>query len=249
MVTLGKGICVFFGVAGSCYSLWLLWDCWRQTQSHATPPGASNTPPPRSTVNGRADWWCQLAFATVALWCAVALVMASKGELLSLVWQPERTPCRIARDPGVASVSADLGVDVYFDISHTDRSTTGIDCAHSHISDKQVADLLHNAPKLQWLILSGTPITGSVLEEVKHTPTLRGLSLACPQITDEDLEHLKPLTELHVLDLANTQVTDDGLTHLHTLANLRLVDLTNTSVTEKGVAELLQVLPDCSVER
>lgn len=249
MVTLGKGICLFFGFVGSCYCLWLLWDCWRQTGSRATRTATSSSPSSHGHVNNRADWWCQLVFATVAFWFALALMTANGDELLSLVWQQDITPFRIAEKPAVASVSADLGVDIYFDSSRTGRSTIGIDCAHVPISDEQVAVLLQGAPELQWLVLAGTQITGGVLREMKHTPALHGLSLACSQIADGDLEHLGTLTQLRDLDLANTQITDDGLPYLHALANLRSLDLTDTEVTEGGVKTLRQVLPACRVVR
>ena len=186
-------------------------------------------------------------FATVAFWFALALMTANGDEVLSLVWQQDITPFRIAENPAVGSVSADLGVDVYFDISRTGRSKVGIDCAHAPISDEQVAELLQGAPELQWLVLAGTQITGNVLQEMKHTPALHGLSLACSGITDGDLEHLGMLTQLRDLDLADTRITDDGLPHLHALANLRSVDLTDTKVTEEGVKQLQQALPACRV--
>ncbi|MBC8873173.1 MAG: hypothetical protein H8E44_27380 [Planctomycetes bacterium] len=74
------------------------------------------------------------------------------------------------------------------------------------------------------------------------------LDLLDTYVTDDGLKHLTGLTNLSHLSLSGTPVTDDGLRHLTGLTSLRSLDVCDTQVTDEGVMELLEALPDCSIE-
>ena len=50
------------------------------------------------------------------------------------------------------------------------------------------------------------------------------------------------------VDLSSTLITDAGLMHVKGLTNLQKLDLRATKVTPLGVAELLRVLPNCTID-
>ena len=238
MICLGKGFCVFLGVGGSFYCTWLLWDCWQQAGFCKRPATPSLPSGDRDSKSTRTEWFCQLVLAVAAIWLAVTLVMASGDDMFSPLWQSKTDKQQLSRQAESTFSKADFGVHFDYDTSRISRPITGIDCAHVQVSDEQVTYLLQKAPELEWLNLSGTPITGDVLGELKHTPSLRGLVLACPQITDGELVHLKGLTSLYVANLTDTQVTDKGLLHLEGMTNLHELRLTNTQVTDEGLVHL-----------
>jgi Leucine Rich repeats (2 copies)/Leucine Rich repeat len=242
MITLGKGFCVFAGIAGIGYCIWLLLDCWRHVRFHAKPTTPASYSGSHGFISTRAELLCQLVFAAVAIWLAVTLVMAHCGDVSSLFWQPVDNEQHLSkRTEGVTWSETDFGAKLRHDSTRTGRPVIGIDCAFLRVTDEQVASLLHRTPELEWLNLAGTPITGAILGELTCTPSLCGLVLYGDQITDSQLAHLKALTELESLDLANTRVTDEGLAHLRELTKLQTLDLANTRVTDEGFTHLREL--------
>ena len=86
---------------------------------------------------------------------------------------------------------------------------------------KQLAQL----PRLEWLILSGSPVT------------------------DTGLSYLEGLNRLELLDLSRTQITDAGVVHLQKLTRLRWLNLLETQISEEGLQELHRALPDTEISR
>jgi len=98
-------------------------------------------------------------------------------------------------------------------------------------------------PKLQSLILRGTPLKASisdVLGVLAEAKDLRRLDLTMVRgVTDDSLALLTGLPALQDLSLDNCRsVTNRGLSHVAKLKNLRRVNLVSTQVDDAGLAVL-----------
>lgn len=107
---------------------------------------------------------------------------------------------------------------------------------------------LRELPHLQYLNLSGVPLTDAHVTELLATP-LQHLILGKTELNDAMVERLARHPSLNQLELvANDRITDHSLSAFKTNERLRLLDLNGTSVTAAGVAELQQALPKCQIK-
>jgi hypothetical protein len=194
------------------------------------------------------------------------------GALVFYDWQYDAQGISLPspQPPGRLWLRRVLGDD-FFQSVHT------VELTNRDITDAGLenigADLKHLEclSQLQWLDLSGTPITDSDLTYLTALSQLQRLDLVSTDVTDAGLEHLKCLNKLRVLNLARTQVTDAGLEvltcfgqlkglslndtrvtdagmeHLRSLSQLRDLLLNRTQVTDTGVRNLRAALPKCNV--
>jgi len=102
-------------------------------------------------------------------------------------------------------------------------------------------------PRLEKLILLGTPTTDTNLQHIGRLTQLRYLDLEGTRVTDDGLRHLAGLTQLERLDLSRTDVGDNGLLQLEPLKRLTQLRLYATSVTNQGVATLKRAHPRLEV--
>jgi beta-lactamase regulating signal transducer with metallopeptidase domain/Leucine-rich repeat (LRR) protein len=96
---------------------------------------------------------------------------------------------------------------------------------------------------LQFLDLTGAPVTDTGLAHLKGLTRLWGLELRDTQIAGPGLQHLTGLTGLNWLDLSWTPVTDAGLQYLKELRGLRRLNLDGTKIADSGL-EFLRGLPE-----
>ncbi|QDU54644.1 leucine-rich repeat domain-containing protein [Aeoliella mucimassa] len=108
---------------------------------------------------------------------------------------------------------------------------------------EQVGSLHH----LEYLMLSGTPATGTELSGLKQT-NLRILDLCGSPISDKGLEVIAQIETLETLLIEKTNVTDQGLVHLKWCRNLRLLQAGGSKVTQEGVQLLRSTNPSLEVE-
>lgn len=100
---------------------------------------------------------------------------------------------------------------------------------------------LKQFPKLRWLDLSGSAITGTGLAELSGLPELQELHLShCHDLTDAGLACLKKLKGLRRLNLHHIEKNQlAGLKHICELKELRTLDLSrNYALTEKHLISL-----------
>jgi len=268
MIVLGKGFGVFVGVVAGCYCIWLLGDCWWGTGLDTSSTSSEH---PSSS---RAEWFCQLVFALVAVVFSATVVVAFGSELFPDVLQSvNRSSCPACQpNSSVGPILTDSGAKVFY-LPGSKRQVTGIDCTCSQASNQELATLLQQAPNIEWLNLSRSSITGDRLSELSHMSTLRSLGLSIPTLADDDLAYIRGLSSLIDLDLESTQITDAGLVHLKGCSNLRHLNLENTKVTDRallhlssledlrtlrlsntditdnGVQQLHQAIPNCKIQR
>lgn len=237
-------LCSVLGATSSLYSLWLLWDCWRQAKFQ----GASVVSPARNSASSRANCLCQFLLALVALGAGLTFLVGHGREISSLF---AKTNSDYQRSPvltNVGSMPPRSRVALDRDSTQAGQPIIGIDCAVTSLSDVEVACLLRSAPKLDWLNLAWTPVTLNVLRELRHTPRLTSLNLRRTQIGNDGLEYLGELKSLHWLSLDATRVTDAGLPYLSELSSLEILDLRDTATTEEGVRRLEKALPNCTIQ-
>lgn len=96
-------------------------------------------------------------------------------------------------------------------------------------------------PRLEWLDLSFTTVTGAALAALRGLPQLRVLRLASTPLHDRALGALSALRGLRELDVSLTGIGDRGLTALSELTTLRSLDLRDTAVTDLGAPALARL--------
>lgn len=97
------------------------------------------------------------------------------------------------------------------------------------------------------VILSGKPVTGTIVQKLAAFPELHTLILRDGPIENGILPELAALENLRALDLENTLVSDAGLQALRSVPKLREVYLTGSAVTAAGVDAIRKLLPNTQV--
>jgi len=112
------------------------------------------------------------------------------------------------------------------------------------VTDEQLSIFSELDPRLAYLSLRNSSITGSGLSALKGFQ-IRELDLSHTRITDEGLRALPPLSELLYLNLSETSITLDGLDHLRTLPVLDVLGLEQCQIlaTDRTIAD--RKLPGC----
>ena len=135
----------------------------------------------------------------------------------------------------------------------------------------QDLSVLENCRHLQWLELSGNPISDDAIGSLGNMMELTQLFLDVPSITDASIAKIVTLTALQELDLSSTGITNAGVRALKSLEdlqvlwlagsrvtdqcieslaampNLQLVDLRKTAVTKSAVKTLKALNPDLQI--
>jgi Leucine-rich repeat (LRR) protein len=126
-----------------------------------------------------------------------------------------------------------------------------VDCAGIKVTEMTDAGLenLKSLPKLQVLLLEGTPVTDVGLASIRGLTHLQELDLAETNVSDAGLENLKGLVQLQSLGLSETQVSDNGLANLKGLTKLQVLRVSGPNVTDAGVNKLQKALPNCKIDR
>lgn len=100
---------------------------------------------------------------------------------------------------------------------------------------------LSGVEKLEWLDLSGLPITDAGFAVFQPAQALRQLNLERTRISDMSLATIGKLRELEELDLSGLPITDQGIALLRDLRKLKILWLTDTRLTDDSVPALLQL--------
>lgn len=121
-----------------------------------------------------------------------------------------------------------------------------LDVGFTAVGDTAVARLA-SAPQLRRLTLENSAVTGAGLRAFRNLRGLEYLDLSGLPISDEQLTTIGELTSLESLWLTGTQITDAGLSALQGLKRLRTLDVSGTAVTPAGLAALREHLPQLGV--
>lgn len=107
----------------------------------------------------------------------------------------------------------------------------------SRVDDRELR-FLSPLTGLQFLDLTGTPVTDAGLVHLLGLENLETISLWDTAVTDDGVRLLSRLPRLRQLGLGNTAVTDDGLRALQRCRALRLLQLWGTAVEGPGLVHL-----------
>ena len=101
-------------------------------------------------------------------------------------------------------------------------------------------------PSLRWLSCGG-PLSEADVASIGRMASLESLLLPGTGVTDTGVQELCHLSKLQHLSLASTAVTDQGLESLLGLRNLRRFDLSDTQVSPDAITHFQQKLPKCFI--
>lgn len=238
MSSLGRMACVFLCIMGSIYSVWILWDCWRQARTWKMPSEPSGARPCGNATSKRIEWLCQFLAAGVFL--AIALVLLTANTYHVLLSHAQNRIEGYQQPSSTEIVSTEELPAVFLDRDSTrpDSPIVGIDCSLKPVSDEQLRPLLRRSPELGYLTLTRTRISDDILRDLSQCSHLRTLNLDHTEITDRGLEHLAAQKNLESLSLVGTKVTGDGLRHLAALTHLRILWLSDTAISDHGLEHL-----------
>lgn len=255
-------LCVLASLTGSVYCIALLRDCRRRIRSLKEPVKSSPVSSRRGSTCARMNWWSQLLLSAAFLGIALFSLVGFAYWATSALRNEHSIDRQLRQTFATVSIPGYPPLIINYDSTQAGRPIVGIECHSKLISDDQVRDLVHVAPRLRYVSLADTDISDDVLCELSRRPELREISLdrtrvggpglrslselkslkavylGGTNVADEGLQWLASLQELEALGLDGTQVTDEGLRWLANLRNLRSLNLTNTSVTDAGLLRL-----------
>lgn len=104
-----------------------------------------------------------------------------------------------------------------------------------------------NFPLLTELRLDSAEITDAGMQCLAALPRLQFLDVTRTHITGETLKHLSGAKWLEYLHASYTQIRDEHLPALHGLKHLHTINLSGTQVTKRGLAKLRAALPKAEV--
>ena len=113
------------------------------------------------------------------------------------------------------------------------------------VSDRGVAGLAA-LPRLEYLNLGSTRVTGSIGSTLGQFAALRELVLDGTELSDPGLSTLSGL-KLRYLSLSGNDITDAGLRQFRPGPTLQRIDLGKTKVSARGIADLQAALPDLQI--
>ena len=93
--------------------------------------------------------------------------------------------------------------------------------------------------RVTWLLVNHSPLTDEALPAIGRMRQLTTLHLVDTRLTDAQLHSLAPLTALQSLSLSQCSISDAGLEQLPLPATLTDLSLENTRIGDRGI-ELLQ---------
>lgn len=106
---------------------------------------------------------------------------------------------------------------------------------------------IENFPLLTELRLQDSDADDTGMACLAAQPRLQFLDVTRTQITGETLKHLRGAKWLEYLYASYTAIRDEHLSALHSLKHLHTIDLSGTQVTKKGLARLREALPKATV--
>jgi hypothetical protein len=106
---------------------------------------------------------------------------------------------------------------------------------------------IENFPLLTELRLEGAHVTDVGMACLAALPRLQFLDVTRTQITGETLKHLSGAKWLEYLYASDTAIRDEHLPALHGLKHLHTISFTGTQVTASGVRKLQKVLPKADI--
>lgn len=98
---------------------------------------------------------------------------------------------------------------------------------------------LAGLPKIEELLLDGTQVTDAGLASLSGLKTLKRLRLARTPVTGRGLDALAKLPALEELWLAGKSIDDAGFRRVGSLAALKKLDLADAAVTDAGMKAVL----------
>jgi hypothetical protein len=119
----------------------------------------------------------------------------------------------------------------------------GLSLLNASLSEAGIHALSH-LPRLSYLVLDGSTISGSgeaALGELKNLRDLEHLSLVRTSVTAHFLERIGPLPRLRFLDLSQTLADDLVVAALANCSSLRILRLSATRITERSIAPLVRL--------
>jgi hypothetical protein len=120
-------------------------------------------------------------------------------------------------------------------VEHLKRmDMTTIDLSDTSLTNSAISQL-KDAPRLVYLHLSGTAVSGMAFRDWRPRGRRMGLDLNRTPFTDDDLRYLVALSPFNYLSLADTNLTDACLPHIAKIQVDHTLDLSNTHVTAKGL--------------
>lgn len=160
---------------------------------------------------------------------------------------------------------------------HTLSKIDSIQLENCRVTDDDLATLVHAAPDVRALALSGSPITdaglhhftklgktqilvfkrtkikGSKLHHLASLPAIRFISLAGCPLDDPDLKALEPLYTspvpgAHTLFLDKTPINDNDLAKISGFANLTYLGLSHTNITDAGLVHLHKLAKSVAID-
>jgi hypothetical protein len=112
----------------------------------------------------------------------------------------------------------------------------------SDLTDKAFKHL--RGSKITALSLTGTPISGAALTELKTIPTLTALGLSGTRVTDIEIARLAEFPKLDFLCIGRAHMTDAGIDGLGKIPQLKHLELVE-GVVGKADAHLARIVSKC----
>lgn len=243
MEVLGEFAIMFLCIAGGVYSFRLLRDCLVHQKPRAYIAESARGKrhehsEPRLTS---LDWYCQML--------AAVLFLAVAAGLLVVVWRDSQLVAHIS-DGRQSDLSPSVQVpgvlplpprSILHDMDRPGQPIWGADLAFRPVTDDDIRALVAESKEIEFLVLTGTPVTDNALPYLQQLPRLEDICLGGTQITNLGCGELGQIATLQTLDLSNTEISDDGLEYLTSLSKLRFLGLRNTAVTDASVRSLLKM--------
>jgi hypothetical protein len=186
-----------------------------------------------SRVHRRLDW--KFTLLSIPLRSdARAADVDDNLQLVSIPGAPEQA--RSVEFDDSASGLTPAGCDeVFRDLFWGDPAVVHL--PYCELTDAHVA-IISQAPTLRSLILDGTRITDTGIQQLRPLQQLEYLSLGGTAISDKSLDIVGRFPELRFLNLSETRISNRALEHLTHLRRLEILNLTRTAIDPRGLTDL-----------
>ena len=115
-----------------------------------------------------------------------------------------------------------------------------VDSVHLKPRTAEDLDLLLAFPEMQFLALTGAPVTDDLLNGLRGLPQLDRLSLGEATLSERGLKSLTELPNLGLLQFTNCALSAQSLKLLKELPKLRAVEFTNCLMSDETLTPLTQ---------
>ena len=158
---------------------------------------------------------------------AVATILAKGGRVFHEYDNPLESPLPLAPHWSAKYIGLDFV-----------ETVTGVDLIGQEFTDDDLA-LLDDLPRLRWLYLYDTKMTGAGFQHVSQLRHVENLVVNLTPLTDEampEVAKMKQLTDLHI---TGAKITDLGARAVAQLPNLETLSLSDCPVTDAGFSSPL----------